>query len=191
LLSPRSDLRRLRGELPVKHQPPPHRRRPDLLISRRPDDSLANHRHSAWIGGCNRCEAELLAVCRRARFTPRIASLSDDMVVVQSLVAAGIGVATLPGLALQAHRRPGVHHRTHQLPPPGLRRHPRRPTRPARRRRRTGGTHRSNHADDIDRDRHHRHQHVLDRIAVNQISPNNPTRQEVISEPRDRLIHRS
>ena len=82
---------------------------PICLISRRPDDSLANHRHSAWIGGCNRCEAELLAVCRRAGFTPRIASLSDDMVVVQSLVAAGIGVATLPGLALQAHRRPDVH----------------------------------------------------------------------------------
>jgi DNA-binding transcriptional LysR family regulator len=144
---------------------------PIYLISQRPDDSLANHRHSAWIGGCDRCEAELLAVCRREGFTPRIASLSDDMVVVQSLVAAGIG--------------------THQLPPPDLRRHLRRPTRPARRRRRTGGTHRSNHADDIDRDRHHRHQHVLDRIAVNQISPNNPTRQEVISEPRDRPIHRS
>ncbi len=31
------------------------------------------------------------------------------MVVVQSLVAAGIGVATLPGLALQAHHRPDVH----------------------------------------------------------------------------------
>ena len=48
-------------------------------------------------------------MCRREGFTPRIASLSDDMVVVQSLVAAGIGVATLPGLALQAHRRPDVH----------------------------------------------------------------------------------
>jgi DNA-binding transcriptional LysR family regulator len=31
------------------------------------------------------------------------------MVVVQSLVAAGIGVAILPGLALRAHRRPDVH----------------------------------------------------------------------------------
>jgi DNA-binding transcriptional LysR family regulator len=82
---------------------------PIYLISQRPDDSLANHRHSAWIGGCDRCEAELLAVCRRAGFTPRIASLSDDMVVVQSLVAAGIGVATLPGLAFQAHRRRDVH----------------------------------------------------------------------------------
>jgi molybdate transport repressor ModE-like protein len=82
---------------------------PIYLISRRPDDSLANHRHSAWIGGCERCQAELVTVCRREDFTPRIASLSDDMVVVQSLVAAGMGVATLPGLALQAHRRPDIH----------------------------------------------------------------------------------
>jgi len=82
---------------------------PIYLISRRSDDSLANHRHSAWIGGCDRCRAELSAVCRRDGFTPRIGSFSDDMVVVQSLVAAGLGVATLPGLALQAHRRPDIH----------------------------------------------------------------------------------
>ena len=31
------------------------------------------------------------------------------MVVIQTLVAAGMGVATLPGLALDAHRLPGVH----------------------------------------------------------------------------------
>lgn len=82
---------------------------PIYLISRRPDDSIANHRHSAWIGGCERCQNELVTVCRHEGFTPRIASLSDDMVVVQALVAAGVGVATLPGLALQAHRRPDVH----------------------------------------------------------------------------------
>jgi DNA-binding transcriptional LysR family regulator len=79
------------------------------LISRQPDDSLANHRHSAWIGGCARCQAELTAVCRHHGFTPRIGSHSDDMVVVQALVAAGVGVTTLPGLALQAHRRPDIH----------------------------------------------------------------------------------
>jgi DNA-binding transcriptional LysR family regulator len=79
------------------------------LVSRRPDDSIANHRHSAWIGGCERCQNELIAVCRQAGFTPRIASLSDDMVVVQALVAAGKGVTILPGLALQAHRRPDIH----------------------------------------------------------------------------------
>jgi DNA-binding transcriptional LysR family regulator len=82
---------------------------PIHLISRRFGDRLANHRDSAWIGGCPRCRAELTAVCGAAGFTPRIASHSDDMVVVQSLVAAGLGVATLPGFALAAHHRPGVH----------------------------------------------------------------------------------
>jgi DNA-binding transcriptional LysR family regulator len=82
---------------------------PIYLISQRPYDSLANHRHSAWIGGCDRCQDELNAVCRREGFTPRIGSHCDDMVVVQALVAAGIGVTTLPGLALQAHRRPDIH----------------------------------------------------------------------------------
>jgi DNA-binding transcriptional LysR family regulator len=82
---------------------------PIHLVSQRPDDSIANHRHSAWIGGCERCREELIAVCRQEGFTPRIASSSDDMVVVQALVAAGIGVTTLPGLALKAHRLPDVH----------------------------------------------------------------------------------
>lgn len=81
---------------------------PIYLLSRRADDSLANHRHSAWIGGCERCRAELFAVCQKEHFTPRIGFFSDDMVVVQALVAAGKGVATLPGLALQAHRNPDV-----------------------------------------------------------------------------------
>jgi DNA-binding transcriptional LysR family regulator len=82
---------------------------PIYLVSQRPDDSIANHRHSAWIGGCERCRDELITVCRQERFTPRIAFFSDDMVVVQALVAAGMGVTTLPGLALQAHRLPDVH----------------------------------------------------------------------------------
>jgi DNA-binding transcriptional LysR family regulator len=82
---------------------------PIYLISRRAGDSLANHRHSAWIGGCERCQEELTKVCQREGFTPRIGSHSDDMVVVQALVAAGVGVTTLPGLALRAHRRPDIH----------------------------------------------------------------------------------
>ena len=49
------------------------------------------------------------AVCATAGFAPRIASLSDEIVVVQALVAAGAGVATIPGLALQAHRHPDIH----------------------------------------------------------------------------------
>ncbi|NYJ02223.1 DNA-binding transcriptional LysR family regulator [Nocardioides thalensis] len=82
---------------------------PTYLVSQQPDDDLDNHRHSDWIGGCDRCQEELFAVCRRQGFIPQIASLSDDMVVVQSMVAAGLGVTTLPGLALRAHRRADVH----------------------------------------------------------------------------------
>ena len=81
---------------------------PIYLVSRRSDDSLANHRHSTWIGGCERCRQELFAVCQKEGFTPRIGFFSDDMVVVQALVTAGKGVATLPGLALEAHRNPDV-----------------------------------------------------------------------------------
>jgi DNA-binding transcriptional LysR family regulator len=79
------------------------------LVSRQPGDRLSSHRDSNWIGGCDRCRQELLAVCRQEGFTPRIASSSDDIVTVMALVAAGIGVATVPGLALQAHDRDDVH----------------------------------------------------------------------------------
>jgi DNA-binding transcriptional LysR family regulator len=82
---------------------------PLYLISQEPDQRLEDHRDSAWVGGCERCRATMVTACRQAGFIPRIAYSSDDMVVVQTLVAAGMGVATLPGLALQAHRTPGIH----------------------------------------------------------------------------------
>ena len=81
---------------------------PLYLLSLHPDQQLGDHRNSAWIGGCERCRATLIAACERAGFTPRIAYTSDDLVVVQSLVAAGIGVGTLPGLALRAHHLEAV-----------------------------------------------------------------------------------
>lgn len=61
-----------------------------------------------WITGCERCRSELMALTDRAGFTPDIAFASDDYVAVQSLVATGLGVSVLPGLALAAHRDPGV-----------------------------------------------------------------------------------
>lgn len=82
---------------------------PLYLISQEPDQRLEDHRDSAWVGGCERCRAAMVTACQQAGFTPRIAYSSDDMVVIQSLVAAGMGVATLPGLALKAHRAPGIH----------------------------------------------------------------------------------
>jgi DNA-binding transcriptional LysR family regulator len=66
---------------------------------------LAEYR---WIAGCDRCREHLLQQCASAGFTPRIAFTTDDFVAVQALVAAGLGVALLPGLALRAARNPGV-----------------------------------------------------------------------------------
>src|SRR5580765_3249833 len=76
-----------------------------LSLRRRSLDSL---RDETWIAGCDRCREHLLAVCAQAGFTPRIGYTSDDMVVLQALVAAGLGVTTIPGLALRAHRADGV-----------------------------------------------------------------------------------
>ncbi len=50
----------------------------------------------------------LLDLCAKQGFTPDIAYISDDMVVMQSLVATGHGVTTIPGLALRAHRVKGI-----------------------------------------------------------------------------------
>jgi DNA-binding transcriptional LysR family regulator len=82
---------------------------PIYLISRQPDQNLDDHRGSDWIAGCERCRHELVAMCAHAGFAPRITSVSDDMVVMQALVAAGMGVTTLPRLALEAHHVPGIH----------------------------------------------------------------------------------
>lgn len=87
---------------------------PIYLISWEPGQTVADHRDSTWIGGCARCQEELITVCRRAGFTPRIPLVSDDMVVMQAMVAARMGVTALPGLALRAHRTPGIH--TTELP---------------------------------------------------------------------------
>jgi DNA-binding transcriptional LysR family regulator len=82
---------------------------PLYLVSDQPHQRLEDHRDSAWVGGCERCRAATVTACERAGFSPRIAYSCDDTVVAQSLVAAGMGVAILNGLALQAHRVPGIH----------------------------------------------------------------------------------
>ncbi|TDQ00201.1 LysR family transcriptional regulator [Labedaea rhizosphaerae] len=87
---------------------------PIYLVTTKPGQTVAEHRDSQWIGGCVRCQDELVTICRQAGFTPRISVVSDDMVVMQALVAAHMGVTTLPGLALRAHRRPDIH--TTELP---------------------------------------------------------------------------
>jgi molybdate transport repressor ModE-like protein len=81
---------------------------PVYLLSTKREPGLAALRDATWIAGCERCSSHLLALCADAGFEPRIGSSSDDMVVMQALVAAGLGVATQTGLALHAHGIDGV-----------------------------------------------------------------------------------
>ncbi|GLW21686.1 LysR family transcriptional regulator [Microbispora amethystogenes] len=82
---------------------------------------LAAYADAPWIAGCERCRAHLLALCGEAGFEPRVSFTTDDYVAVQAMVAAGLGVAVLPRLALSAHRHPNV--LTCELPGPARRIH--------------------------------------------------------------------
>ena len=81
---------------------------PVYLLSTRRVRGLAALRDATWIAGCERCRSHLLSLCADEGFEPRIGFTSDDMVVMQALVAAGLGVTTIPGLALRAHRNADV-----------------------------------------------------------------------------------
>ena len=117
---------------------------PVYVLSRRQEPSLADLRDATWITGCERCRSHLLSVCANAGFDPRIGYTSDDMVVMQALVAAGLGVATQSGLAMRitstASSQPNyktpsgtstpprtASHRTRPQPPPSWRPSPRPP----------------------------------------------------------------
>jgi DNA-binding transcriptional LysR family regulator len=80
---------------------------------------LAAYADYRWIAGCERCRSYLIRQCSLAGFTPKVAFTTDDYVAVQALVAAGLGVTTLPGLCLRAARHPGIT----ATPLPGARRH--------------------------------------------------------------------
>ncbi|WP_084463519.1 LysR family transcriptional regulator [Microtetraspora fusca] len=77
-------------------------------------EGVGAHARSRWIAGCDRCRSHLLDLCSQAGFEPRISFTTDDYVAVQAMVAAGLGVAVLPALALSAHHSPGI--RVAELP---------------------------------------------------------------------------
>ena len=82
--------------------PPGHR-----LVTRRrvgPGDLAAEQ----WVAGCARCREHLVVLAAQAGFVPEVRHTTDDYVVVQHLVAAGLGVALLPRSALTAYRHPDV-----------------------------------------------------------------------------------
>lgn len=81
---------------------------PLYLLTTGGGTTLVEHESTPWIAGCERCRSHLVELCEEAGFSPRLSYTTDDMVVMQSLVAAGMGVTTIPGLALRAHRHPAI-----------------------------------------------------------------------------------
>ena len=84
-----------------------------------PAPDLSRYARHRWIAGCDRCRVSLLRHCAMAGFVPKVAFTTDDYVAVQALVAADLGVSTLPALCLRAARHPGVK----TVPLAGARRH--------------------------------------------------------------------
>ncbi|MGH3254869.1 MAG: LysR family transcriptional regulator [Streptosporangiaceae bacterium] len=84
-----------------------------------PEPDLSRYARHRWIAGCDRCRAPLLRQCALAGFVPKIAFTTDDYVAVQALVAADLGVSTLPALCLRAVQHPGAT----TVPLAGVRRH--------------------------------------------------------------------
>jgi molybdate transport repressor ModE-like protein len=80
----------------------------NLVAAEPPTTELAAYANAPWIAGCDRCRMHLLELCARTGFEPSIAFTTDDFVAVQAMVAAGLGVTTLPGLALRAARHRDV-----------------------------------------------------------------------------------
>lgn len=69
-------------------------------MARRRAVKLAELAGERWIAGCLRCRANFLHECAELGFAPEIAFTTDDNLVVQSLVAEGLGIAMVPGLVL-------------------------------------------------------------------------------------------
>jgi len=79
------------------------------LARRRARPALTDLAGEAWVGGRigSTWFRILLHACRSAGFEPRTQLNTDDYRAVQAFVAAGLGVAVVPGLAA-AHPLPGV-----------------------------------------------------------------------------------
>ena len=69
---------------------------------------LTARANDRWIGADEQCAEFTFDLCRCAGFTPEITTSAANYVAAQALVAAGLGVAVLPSLALRATAQPGV-----------------------------------------------------------------------------------
>jgi DNA-binding transcriptional LysR family regulator len=82
------------------------------------DADLAELADADWVAPhpCT-CRDALEAACELRGFTPRVVSQTNDYLAMQGFVAAGVGVALIPRLALSAGVREGVVVRPIEDPP--------------------------------------------------------------------------
>jgi DNA-binding transcriptional LysR family regulator len=75
-------------------------------LAARPTISLAKLAGESWVQTSREspCSRHVVRSCHAAGFEPRVAFESDDYQTVQGLVAAGVGVALIPELALSVVR---------------------------------------------------------------------------------------
>ena len=78
-------------------------------LARKPELGLLDLRNEDWVqtSAASPCARHVVRVCVEAGFDPRVSFETDDYETVQGLVAAGVGVALIPRLAL-SHRQPGL-----------------------------------------------------------------------------------
>jgi DNA-binding transcriptional LysR family regulator len=78
-------------------------------LARRRTLRLQDLADETWIGGAPASAWYRIVrhACRQVGFTPQAGFASDDYIAVQALVAAGLGVSVIPGLAVM-HPLPGI-----------------------------------------------------------------------------------
>jgi DNA-binding transcriptional LysR family regulator len=71
-------------------------------LAKRERITLSDLDQEAWVqtSEASACARHVVRICRAAGFEPRVSFESDDYLTVQGLVAAGVGVALIPQLAL-------------------------------------------------------------------------------------------
>ena len=71
-------------------------------LARKDRIALEDLSDDAWVqtSEASACARHVVRICRAAGFEPRVSFESDDYLTVQGLVAAGVGVALIPQLAL-------------------------------------------------------------------------------------------
>jgi len=79
-------------------------------LARRRQVRLEDLREESWVqtSAASPCARHVVRSCHAAGFEPRVSFESDDYQTVQGLVAAGVGVALIPQMALSAVR-PDIH----------------------------------------------------------------------------------